>query len=339
MITKAIHLLTDNREISYDMTKMVMDEIMSGKTTNAQMAAFLTALRMQGETIENITACATVMREHCVKLNLGVDVIDIVGTGGDESFTFNISTIASFIVAAAGIPVAKHGNRSVSSKCGAADLLEALGAKLDLTATQSEKVLRDCGMCFLFAPKYHISMKYAAAVRKELGIRTIFNILGPLSNPAGATLQLLGVYDENLVVPMARVLSNLGVQRGLVVHGKDGLDEVSICDDSMICEIKNGVLNSYILEPNKYGFVKCDPEQLKGGNPIENAQIARDVLDGMAGPKRDIVILNAALSIYLGKKDSTIEYCIDVAKNIIDKGKAKEQMENFIIATNQFQNS
>ncbi len=336
MITEAIHLLTDNREISYNMTKMVMEEIMSGKATNAQMAAFLTALRMHGETIENITACATVMREYCTKLNLDTDVIDIVGTGGDESFTFNISTIASFIVAASGIPVAKHGNRSVSSKCGAADLLETLGAKLDLTAAQNEQVLKDCGMCFLFAPKYHVSMKHAATVRKELGIRTIFNILGPLSNPAGATLQLLGVYDENLVVPMANVLSNLGVKRGLVVHGKDGLDEVSICDDSIICEIKNRMLNNYIFSPEKYGFAKCKPEQLKGGNPAENAQIAQRILAGEKGPKRDIVILNAALSIYLGKDGSTIDDCIDIAKIIIDKGKAKELMEKFIIATNQF---
>lgn len=336
MITEAIHSLTDNKEISYDMTKIVMDEIMSGKTTDAQIAAFLTALRMHGETIENITACATVMREQCEKLNLGVDVIDIVGTGGDELFTFNISTIASFIVAAAGIPVAKHGNRSISSKCGAADLLEALGARLDLTASQNEQVLKDCGMCFLFAPQYHVSMKYVAKVRKELGIRTIFNILGPLSNPAGATLQLLGVYDENLVVPMAKVLSNLGVKRGLVVHGKEGLDEASICSDSTICEITNGVLNSYTFSPERFGFVKCKLDQLKGGNPIENAQIAHRILDGEKGPKRDIVILNAALSIYLGKENFTIEDCIDLAKGILDEGKAKEQMENFIVATNQF---
>lgn len=336
MITEAIHLLTDNRAISYDITRMVMDEIMSGEATDAQIAAFLTALRMHGETIENITACATVMREHCTKVNLDIDVIDIVGTGGDELFTFNISTIAAFIVAASGIPVAKHGNRSVSSKCGAADLLEALGARLDLTATQNKQVLKDCGMCFLFAPKYHVSMKHAATVRKELGIRTIFNILGPLSNPAGATLQLLGVYDENLVAPMAKVLSNLGVKRGLVVHGKDGLDEVSICDDSIICEIKNGVLKNYVFCPDKYGFTKCNLEQLKGGNSAENVQIAQRILDGEKGPKRDIVILNAALGIYLGKDGSTIEECINMARNIIDKGKAKEQMENFITATNQF---
>jgi len=336
MITEAIHLLTDKKGISYDLTKTVMDEIMSGEATNAQIAAFLIALRMYGETIENITACATVMREHCTKLNSDVEVLDIVGTGGDETFTFNISTVASFIVAAAGVPVAKHGNRSVSSKCGAADLLEELGARIDLTANQNEQVLKDCGMCFMFAPTYHTSMKHAATVRRELGVRTIFNILGPLANPAGATRQLLGVYDESLVLPLAKVLSNLGVKRGFVVHGKDGLDEVSVCADSIICEINNGSINSYIISPEKYGISKCKPEELMGGDHVENARIAMNILDGEKGPKSDIVILNAALSIHLGKDGTSIEDCIGIARNILDNGKGKEQMKSFITATNQF---
>lgn len=336
MIKDAIHLLANDVGISYDMTKIVMDEIMNKRATNAQIAAFLIALRMHGETIENITACASVMRDHCAKLKFDVDVMDIVGTGGDESFTFNISTVASFVVAAAGIPVAKHGNRSISSKCGSADLIEELGGKLELTAEQNEKVLKDCGMCFIYAPLYHTSMRYVAEVRRELGTRTIFNILGPLSNPAGATLQVLGVYNEKLVVPLAKVLSNLGVKRGIVVYGKDGLDEVSISDESIICEVKNGVLNKYVFNPQKYGIAKGNLDELKGESPADNAEIAKRILDGEKGPKREIVILNAALGIYLGKADSTIEECINTAASIIDTGKAKQQLKRFIMATNQF---
>lgn len=336
MIAEAIHKLLNREELSFNMTKTVMDEIMTGEASNVQIASFLTALRMQGETVENITACAQAMRDHCTKFNPETDVIDIVGTGGDEAFTFNISTVASFIVAAAGVSVAKHGNRSVSSKCGAADLLETLGVKLDLTSEQNKKVLKECGMCFLFAPSYHASMKYAAPVRKELGVRTIFNILGPLANPAGASLQLLGVYDEDLVIPLAKVLSNLGVKRALVVHGKDGLDEVSICDDSVICEVDNGKFSSYVLNPEDFGFQKCRPEDLTGGGPKENAEIALAVLNGNPGPKKDIVILNAAMSIYLGKDGSTIKDCIEIARETLESGKAKAQLEHLIAETNQF---
>lgn len=336
MITEAINRLIQRKEISYDMTKAVMNEIMSGEATNAQIASFLTALRMQGETVDNITACAAAMREHCTKFSPEEDVIDIVGTGGDEAFTFNISTVSAFVVSAAGVPVAKHGNRSVSSKCGAADVLEALGATLDLTSEQSEQVLKECGMCFLFAQTYHSSMKYAAPVRKELGVRTIFNILGPLANPAGATLQLLGVYDGELVQPLAQVLVNLGVKRALVVHGKDGLDEITLCADSIVCEIDNGNTNMYEMNPEDYGLTKCRPEDLRGGGPEENAEIARRILDGEAGPKRDVVILNAAFSIYLGKDGTTIADCIGIARDMIDSGKAKAQMERFVAATNQF---
>lgn len=334
MIAEAIQKLLNREELSYDMTKTVMDEIMNGEASNVQIASFLTALRMQGETVENITACAQAMRDHCTKFNPETDVIDIVGTGGDEAFTFNISTVASFVVAAAGVSVAKHGNRSVSSKCGAADLLEELGVKLDLTAEQNKKVLKECGMCFLFAPSYHASMKYAAPVRKELGVRTIFNILGPLANPAGASLQLLGVYDEDLVIPLAKVLSNLGVKRALVVHGRDGLDEISICDDSVICEVDNGKFSTYIFNPEEFGFKKCRPEELVGGGPRENAEIARSILNGCSGPKKDIVILNAAMSIYLGKDGTTIKDCIEISREILESGKAKAQLEQLIAATN-----
>lgn len=336
MIAEAISLLMNRQELSHEMTKTVMDEIMTGEASNVQIASFLTALRMQGETVDNITACAESMREHCTKFNPETDVIDIVGTGGDEAFTFNISTVASFIVAASGVPVAKHGNRSVSSKCGAADLLEALGVELDLSADQNEKVLKECGMCFMFAPTYHASMKYAAPVRKELGVRTIFNILGPLANPAGASLQLLGVYDESLVLPLAKVLANLGVKRALVVHGKDGLDEITTCADSIICEVDNGKLTSYTFNPEEFGFEKSKPEELTGGGPDENAAIARSILSGEKGAKRDIVILNAALSIYLGKDGTTIKDCIELAQDALDSGRAKAQMELFVETTQKY---
>jgi len=336
MIAEAIQKLMNREEISYDMTRGVMDEIMNGEASEVQIASFLTALRMQGETVDNITACAAVMREHCTKFNPENDVIDIVGTGGDEAFTFNISTVASFVVAAAGIPVAKHGNRSVSSKCGAADVLETLGVVLNLSAEQNKKVLEECGMCFMFAPVYHSSMKYAAPVRKELGVRTIFNILGPLANPAGASLQLLGVYDEELVIPLAKVLANLGVKRALVVHGKDGLDEVTLCDDSIVCEVDNGNFQSYVLNPEDLGLKKCKTEDLTGGGPEENAEIARRILDGEKGPKRDIVILNAAFSIYLGIDGTTIADAVKIAEEMLDSGKAKAQMELFCETTRKY---
>ena len=245
MIQQAIYKALNREDLKFEEAKEVMDEIMGGKATNAQIAAFLTTIRMKGETIDEITACAMIMREYGLKLSHEGDVLDIVGTGGDEAYTFNISTVSSLIIAAAGIPVAKHGNRSVSSKCGSADVLEALGVKIDIPVEQSEQLLKDIGICFLFAPIYHSSMKYAGPVRREIGVRTIFNILGPLSSPANATLQLLGVYDEKLVEPMARVLANLGVKRAMVVHGHDGLDEVSLSTKTTVCEVNNGQVNSF----------------------------------------------------------------------------------------------
>jgi len=335
MIMNAIYKIVNGQDLDLNTTKAVMEQIMNGEATNAQIGSFLTAMRMKGESIEEITACAMVMREKCTKLKTGMDVLDIVGTGGDEANTFNISTISALVVSAAGVPVAKHGNRSVSSKCGSADLLEALGVKIDINAEKSEQILRKIGLCFMFAPTYHASMKYAAPVRRELAVRTIFNILGPLANPAGANTQLLGVYDENLVEPLARVLSNLGVKRAMVVHGHDGLDEVTLCSTTTVCEVFEGKLNSFFLDPEQLGFKKCTPEELVGGNPDENAMIALDILNGEKGPKRDIVLLNTAVCLYMFHSHTTLRDCVRLAAEIIDSGKAKAQLERFIALSNE----
>jgi anthranilate phosphoribosyltransferase len=334
MIKEAIHKLLNGENLSLEMTKSVMDEIMSGNATNAQIASFITAMRMKGETIDEITACAIIMRKYGTKLKYDGDLMDIVGTGGDQSNTFNISTVSSLVVSAAGIPVAKHGNRSVSSKCGSADVLEALGVKIDIPVAKSEKILKEIGICFMFAPYYHSSMKYAAPVRKELGVRTIFNILGPLSNPANANLQLLGVYDENLVEPLARVLCNLGVKKAMVVHGHDGLDEISLTSSSTVCEVNNGYLNSFFLDPKQFGFEYCKPEDLVGGGPQENAEIVRRILSGEKGPKRDVVLLNSAVCLYMFYDKLTLRECVRMAADIIDSGRAMAQLENFVRLSN-----
>ena len=335
MIQQAIYKALNRDNLTLEETKAVMDEIMSGNATNAQIAGFVTAIRMKGETIDEITACAMTMRKYGQKLKHNKDVLDIVGTGGDEAFTFNISTISSLIISAAGIPVAKHGNRSVSSKCGSADVLEALGVKIDIPVQRSEEILEEIGICFLFAPLYHASMKYAAPVRRELGVRTIFNILGPLSSPADAKLQLLGVYDERLVEPMARVLLNLGVNRAMVVHGHDGLDEVSLSSKTTVCEVNNGQVNSFFLDPRQLGFEYCRPEALVGGDPKRNAEIARSILSGEPGPKRDIVILNSAICLYMSYSNITLRECVKLAAEIIDSGRAMEQLNNFIRLSNK----
>lgn len=335
MIQEAIHSLVQRENLDFDTTKAVMDEIMSGDATQAQISSFLTALRMKGETIDEITACATVMRDKGVKLTPPFPVMDIVGTGGDEVGTFNISTTSSFIAAAGGIHVAKHGNRSVSSKSGAADVLERLGAKLALTAEQAEAVLEETGMCFLFAPSYHSSMKYAAPVRKEIGIRSIFNILGPLSNPAGASMQLLGVYSRDLVEPLAQVLANLGVERGMVVCGGDGLDEATLTGPTHVCEIRFGRLSSYDITPKELGLSCCRLEELVGGTPEENAIITKEILSGtLMGPKRDVAVLNAAISLYLGIDSCTVKDCVETAGKLIDSGAALKKLEDFVAATN-----
>jgi anthranilate phosphoribosyltransferase len=335
MIERAIYDILAGHHLSLDDTKAVMLQMMEGKATDSQMGAFLAAMRLKGETIEEITACAEAMREKSVKLHPKTDVLDIVGTGGDEMFTFNISTVSAFLVAAGGGPVAKHGNRSVSSKCGSADVLEALGVNIALTAEQSERVLNETGMCFMHSQVYHSAMKHVAHVRKELGVRTIFNILGPLANPAGANMQLLGVYDENLVEPLAKVLSNLGVKRAMVVHGHDGLDEITLTGTSTICEVADGVLNSYCITPEQFGLQRCKPSDLTGGGPAENAEIARKVLSGEKGPKRDIVVLNSACCLYMAKNNITMRECVRTAQNIIDSGSALRKLETFTRATNE----
>lgn len=335
MIQQAIYKLLNREDLSLPMTMTVMEEIMEGNATNAQIAGFITSMRMKGETIDEITACAMVMRRFGRKLSHEGDVLDIVGTGGDEANTFNISTVSSLVISAAGIPVAKHGNRSVSSKCGSADVLEALGVKIDIPVEKSEEILKEIGLCFLFAPYYHSSMKYAAPVRKELGVRTIFNILGPLANPADANLQLLGVYDEKLVEPMARVLANLGVKRAMVVHGHDGLDEVSLSTRSTVCEVNQGRINSFFLDPKQFGFDYCIREDLTGGSPEENAAIARRLLSGEKGPRREVVLLNSAICLYMAYNQITLRECVRLAAEIIDSGKAMSQLERFIRLSNE----
>lgn len=335
MIKQAIATMLNGESLSLDETRAVMQEMMDGSATHAQMGSFLTALRQKGETIDEITACATVMRERCEKLRPKTDVLDIVGTGGDELFTFNISTVSAFVIAAGGVPVAKHGNRSVSSKCGSADLLEALGVNINLSPRQSEAVLDKTGMCFLLAQVYHAAMKHVAPVRKELGVRTIFNILGPLANPAGANMQLLGVYDENLVQPLANVLLNLGIKRGMVVHGHDGLDEITLTGSTTVCEVCDGRLNSYFITPEQFGLTRCTLGELRGGGPAENATIARDILSGQMGAKRDIVLLNAAVCLYMMHNHVTLRQCVELARELIDSGKALEKMNAFIRATNE----
>lgn len=336
MIQEALNEVLNKKDLSYEMAHAVMAEIMDGTATNAQMGAFLAALRMKGETVTEITACAEVMREKGLKVEVPFDVMEIVGTGGDEVGTFNISTTSAFVVAAGGVPVAKHGNRSVSSKSGAADVLERLGARLDLTPEQNVEVLKKANMCFMFAQVYHTSMKNVGPVRKEMGARTIFNILGPLTNPARANMQLMGVYREDLVEPMAQVLSNLGVVRGLVVNGSDGLDEATMTGATHMCEIREGKFRTYDLTPEALGMRRCTLQDLVGGAPEENARISRDILTGkLKGPKRDAVILNSALSLYLGIDDCSIPECVKMANEIIDSGKAGDKLEQFVAATKE----
>lgn len=334
MIKKAIAQLVNKENLTNEMMAEVMDEIMSGDATDAQKAAFLTALSMKGETIDEITVAAKVMREHCIKFLNDMDVLEIVGTGGDGLNTFNISTMASLVVSASGIPVAKHGNRAASSKCGTADVLENLGVNLDVAPAVSLELLRSMNICFLFAQKYHTAMRFVGSVRKEMGIRTIFNLLGPLANPAGASMQLLGVYNKEMVEPLAKVLANLGVKNAMVVHGHDGMDEISLCAPTSVCEVRNGQFSSYEIKPEQFGFASCKPEDLVGGTPQENAEIAISILKGAKGPKRDAVLLNSAAAIHIAKENVTMEEGILIAAEVIDSGRALKQLEKFIEETN-----
>lgn len=334
MIQEALHKVINREDLTYDEALDTMKEIMTGEATQIQMAAFLTALRMKGETITEITACAEGMRSVGTHLDPGREVLEIVGTGGDEVGTFNISTTSAFVIAAAGIPVAKHGNRSVSSKSGAADILEKLGVNLSLEVDKAKAVLDDTDMVFLFAQKYHSAMKNVGPVRAGMKERTIFNILGPLTNPANASRQLLGVYDTDLVEKLAQVLSNLGVKRGLSVCGSDGLDEITVTGPTHCCEIRDGSLTSFDITPEQFGLKTYDLKEIIGGTPDENAQITKDILSGKEqGAKRDIVLMNAGLGIYVGRDDISMEDAVKLAAEMIDSGKAYEKMQQFVAAT------
>lgn len=335
MIKEAIIALSGKKDLDYGTAETVMNEIMDGEASMVQMSAYLTALSMKGETIDEITASAAAMRAHCVKLLHNMDVLEIVGTGGDKSNSFNISTTSAIVIAAGGVPVAKHGNRAASSKSGSADMLEALGVNIVLSPEKSTELLDKIGICFLFAQNYHIAMKYVAPVRKELGIRTVFNILGPLSNPAGANMEVMGVYEEALVEPLARVLCNLGVTRAMVVYGRDGLDEISMGAPTKVCEVKNGEFSSYEITPEKFGFKRCDRSELEGGTPEENAEITKAILGGEKGPKRNAVALNAGAALYIAGKADTLEGGIKLAESLIDSKAAMRKLDDFIKYSNE----
>ncbi len=334
MIKEAITKLAARESLSYTEAEQVMHEIMSGEASPVQMSAYLTALSLKGETIDEVTGSASGMRKHCIRLLHDMDVLEIVGTGGDGANSFNISTTSALVVSAAGVPVAKHGNRAASSRCGAADVLEALGVNISVSPERSTELLNEIGICFLFAQNYHIAMKYVAPVRRELGIRTVFNILGPLSNPAGANMQVMGVYDESLVEPLAKVLNNLGVKRALVVYGEDCLDEISISAATKVCEVRDKSFTSYTITPEQFGFYRCQKEDLVGGTPQENAEITRAILGGKKGPKTDAVLFNSAAALYVAGKAESIENGIAMAREVIESGKALKQLERFIELSN-----
>lgn len=333
MIREAIAKIVNKQDLTYDEAYTVMNEIMSGETTPTQNAAFLAALSTKSaraETTSEIAGCAAAMRDHAVRVESDYDLFEIVGTGGDNAGSFNISTTSALVAAAGGMKVAKHGNRAASSKCGTADCLEALGVNIDQSPDKCRELLDKVGICFFFAQKYHTSMKYVGSIRKELGFRTVFNILGPLTNPGSPKTQLLGVYDEYLVEPLAQVLIDLGVRRGMVVYGKDKLDEISMSAPTKVCEFKDGWFRSYTISPEDFGLTRCEKKELVGGTPAENAAITRAILGGERGPKRDAVLMNAGASLCIGGKADNMAEGIKLAGEIIDSGKALETLENFI---------
>ncbi len=336
MIQQAIKDLCMNQNLDYSTAKSVMHEIMDGLASPVQMSSFLTALSLKGETIEEITACAAGMREHCVRLLHQLPVLEIVGTGGDKSGSFNISSTSSIVISCCGVPVAKHGNRAASSQCGSADVFEALGVNIAVSPEKSKELLHSIGLCFLFAQNYHIAMKYVAPVRKELGIRTVFNILGPLANPAGAAMQLMGVYDNSLVEPLSQVMANLGVEDGMVVFGQDGLDEISLSSPTNVCEVRNGTFSKYEITPEQFGFQRCTKRDLLGGDAKTNAEITRSIVEGgHKGPKRDVVLLNSGCALFIAKKASSIQEGIAMAAEAIDSGRARQQLSSFIRLSNE----
>lgn len=336
MIKEAILKLSKKENLNYEEAKEVMNEIMSGKATAVQMSSYLTALSMKGETIEEITGSAAGMRENCIKLLHNMEVLEIVGTGGDNSNSFNISTASAIVIAAGGVAVAKHGNRAASSKCGAADVLEELGININISPEKSREILSKINICFLFAQNYHIAMKYVAPVRKELGIRTVFNILGPLSNPAGANIELIGVYDESLIEPLAKVMRNLGVKRGMVVYGTDKIDEISMSSETKVCEILDKEnLKSYTISPKDFGYDFCDKKELEGGSVKENAEIIRNIFNLKdKGAKRKAVCMNAGAGFYIAGKVKSIKEGVKMAESLIDEKKAFEKLEDFIKESN-----
>ena len=337
MIKEAIEKIANKGDLTYDEAYTVMNEIMSGETTPTQNAAFLAALSTKStkaETTDEIAGCAAAMRDHAMKMKTDLDIFEIVGTGGDNAQSFNISTTSALVCAAGGMKIAKHGNRAASSKCGTADCLEALGVNIDQSPELCEKLLREVGMCFFFAQKYHTSMKYVGPIRKELGFRTVFNILGPLTNPGSPKRQLLGVYDEYLVEPLAQVLISLGVERGMVVYGQDKLDEISMSAPTSVCEFKDGWFKTYTICPEDFGFERCTKEDLVGGTPEENAKITLDILKGEKGHKRNAVLLNAGAALYIDGKADTMKAGVELAAEIIDSGKAVKTLEQFIALSN-----
>ncbi len=337
MIKEAIVKIVNKEDLTYDEAYTVMNEIMSGETTPTQNAAFLAALSTKSaraETTDEIAGCAAAMRDHATKVDTGMDVLEIVGTGGDNAGSFNISTTSAIVSAAGGAKVAKHGNRAASSLCGTADCLEALGVNIDQSPEKCVELLKDAGMCFFFAQKYHSSMKYVGPIRKELGFRTVFNILGPLTNPASPTMQLLGVYDGYLVEPLAQVLVSLGVKRGMVVYGTEKLDEISLCAPTKICEIKDGWFKSTVIRPEDFGFETAGKGDLKGGTPAENAEITRAILNGEKGPKRNAVLMNAGAALYIAGKAESMKDGVKLAAELIDTGRANETLNRMIEISN-----
>lgn len=338
MIKEAIVKIVNKEDLTYDEAYTVMNEIMSGETTPTQNAAFLAALSAKSakaETTDEIAGCAAAMRDNATKVDTGMDIFEIVGTGGDNAQSFNISTTSALVAAAGGMKVAKHGNRAASSLCGTADCLEALGVNIQQSPKRCIELLKKAGMCFFFAQKYHTSMKYVGPIRKELGFRTVFNILGPLTNPGSPKMQLLGVYDEYLVEPLAQVLISLGVERGMVVYGKDKLDEISMSAPTAVCEFKDGWFKSYTIAPEDFGFERCTKEDLMGGTPEENAKITREILGGAKGHKRNAVLMNAGAALYIGGKAETLKDGIALAAEIIDSGKAVETLDKLIEVSNR----
>lgn len=337
MIKEAIVKIVNKGDLTYDEAYTVMNEIMSGETSPTQNAAFLAALSTKSaraETTDEIAGCAAAMRDHALKMETDMDLFEIVGTGGDNAHSFNISTTSALVCAAGGMKVAKHGNRAASSRCGTADCLEALGVNIEQSPEKCEELLREVGMCFFFAQKYHASMKYVGAIRKELGFRTVFNILGPLTNPGSPKMQLLGVYDEYLVEPLAQVLISLGVKRGMVVYGQDKLDEISMSAPTTICEFKDGWFKTYTVCPEDFGLERCARADLEGGTPEENAKITRDILNGEKGHKRNAVLMNAGAALYVGGKAKSMEAGVKLAAEIIDSGRAAKTLEEFIRVSN-----